>query len=138
MGSQKNLQNFKKAGFTNLKKPKTGIYDFADIDDDFLITIHHFMKWYKFGFNRAWDNLSIEIRNKRMTRNKAIKILKKKGNEKPIKEIKKFCDYVGINENSFYKICNKHRNNRIWFKNRNKSWQINNFLIKNWKWQNEI
>ena len=128
----------KKAGFTNLKKPKTGIYDFADIDDDFLVTIHHYMKWYKFGFDRVWDNLSIEIRNKRMTRNKAIKILKKKGNEKPIKEIKKFCDYVGINENLFYKICNKHRNNRIWFKNKNKTWQINDFLIKNWKWQNEI
>ena len=44
---------------------KTGYYNFADIDDEFLITIHHLMKWYKFGFTREWDNLSIEIRNKR-------------------------------------------------------------------------
>ena len=35
------------------------------------------MKWFKFGFNRVWDNLSIEIRNKRISRNDAIKLLKK-------------------------------------------------------------
>ena len=51
----------KKHGFASGKKPKTGYYEFADIDDAFLITIHHWMKWYKFGFSRKWDNLSIEI-----------------------------------------------------------------------------
>ena len=30
------------------KGPKTGLYNYADIDDDF-ISIHHFIKWYKFG-----------------------------------------------------------------------------------------
>ena len=43
----------------------------ADIDDEFLITIHHWMKWYKFGFTRLWDNLSLEIRNGKLTRKKA-------------------------------------------------------------------
>ena len=31
---------------------RTGLYDYADIDDDF-ISLHHWMKWYKFGFTRA-------------------------------------------------------------------------------------
>ncbi len=31
--------------------PRTGLYDYADIDDDF-ISIHHWLKWYKFGFTR--------------------------------------------------------------------------------------
>ncbi|MCX7307272.1 MAG: N-acetyl sugar amidotransferase, partial [Afipia sp.] len=33
------------------KGPRTGLYDYADIDDDF-ISIHHWLKWYKFGFTR--------------------------------------------------------------------------------------
>ena len=50
----------KKRGFKSLKSAKTGLYDFADIDDNF-ISIHHYLKWYKFGFSRLFDNLSIEI-----------------------------------------------------------------------------
>ena len=123
----------RKFGFKKLKKPKTGVYNFADIDDEFLITIHHYMKWYKFGFTRIWDNLSIEIRNKRISRTNAIKKIKKLGNENPKAEIKKFCNYLGISQFDFFKICNYHRNKKIWFKENNK-WKIKNFLIKNWKW----
>ena len=44
------------------------------------------MKWYKFGFTREWDNLSIEIRNKKITRDKALEIIKKKVLLCPIKK----------------------------------------------------
>ena len=67
----------KKKGFKNIKTPKTGYYNFADIDDEFLITIHHYLKWYKYGFTRLWDNLSIEIRNGRMSRKKQYQLLKR-------------------------------------------------------------
>ena len=46
-------------GFEAGEVPKTGYYNFADIGNEFLITVHHWMKWYKFGFSRLWDNLSI-------------------------------------------------------------------------------
>ena len=42
--------------------------------DDF-ISIHHYLKWYKFGFTRLFDNLSIEIRRRRMTREDAVQIM---------------------------------------------------------------
>ena len=48
----------KKVGFKSLKMAKTGYYNYADIDDNF-ISIHHWLKWYKFGFTRIFDNLSI-------------------------------------------------------------------------------
>ena len=53
-------------GFKIAQTARTGYYNFADIDDDF-ISIHHWLKWYKFGFTRLHDNLSLEIRNKRIT-----------------------------------------------------------------------
>ena len=46
----------KKKGFKSSVKAKTGIYNFADIDCDF-ISIHHYLKWYKFGGGGGGDNL---------------------------------------------------------------------------------
>ena len=92
----------KKYGFESATKPKTGYYKFADIDDEFLITIHHLMKWYKFGFTREWDNLSLEIRHKKISRKKAIKIISNKGFEMPNEEINKFCKYINISKKRIY------------------------------------
>ena len=58
--------------------PKTGYYDYADIDDDF-ISIHHWLKWYKFGMTRLFDNLAIEIREGRCSRDEAIDIVRQTG-----------------------------------------------------------
>ena len=69
-------------GFREDEAPRPAIYDYADIDDDF-ISIHHWMKWYKFGFTRLFDNLSLEIRNGRITRAAAIEILRRRGDETP-------------------------------------------------------
>ena len=124
----------KNKGFKEGKFAKTGFYDFADIDDNF-ISIHHFLKWYKFGFSRLFDNLSIEIRNKRIKRSEAIKIIKKKGLNIPKNDIKTFCDYLGISQKNFYQICEKFRNKNIWkFDAKNKKWFIPNFLVPNFKW----
>jgi N-acetyl sugar amidotransferase len=122
----------KKIGFKKNNKARTGIYKFADIDDDF-ISIHHWMKWYKFGINRDFDNLSIEIRNKRISRNKAIELIKKNKNFLPINDINKFCKYVDIDNKTFFKIAEKFRNKNIW-KKIDKKLKIDNFIIENWKW----
>ena len=131
---QKTYEISKKHGFQAGKKPKTGYYSFADIDDEFLITIHHWMKWYKFGFTRLWDNLSLEIRNNRITREQAINIIKKVGNELPKKEISDFCKYVKITEKRFFQVAEKFRNKNIWNKNIKGKFVLDGFLIDKWKW----
>ncbi len=124
----------KKYGFKSADNAKTGYYKFADIDDAFLITIHHWMKWYKFGFTRIWDNLSIEIRNERMSREEAIKKIKSVGEELPRSEISQFCNYVGISESKFFNIANSFRNKNIWETNKKGIWHIKDFLIRDWNW----
>ena len=113
--------------------PKTGIYDYADIDDDF-ISIHHYLKWYKFGFTRSFDNLSLEVRNQRMSREEAIEYLRGLGDETPIEDIAKFCDFAGISVGRFFEIAEKFRNRDIW-KKRNGSWIIDDFILSDWKWR---
>lgn len=112
--------------------PKTGYYDYADIDDDF-ISIHHYLKWYKFGFTRTFDNLSLEIRNGRLTREQAIQIIKARGDETPHEDIAKFCDFVGISRGHFFEVIEKFRNPAIWVKKEG-TWAIEDFLVKDWHW----
>ena len=120
-------------GFKKGNEAKVGLYDYADLDDNF-ISVHHFPKWHKFGFSRIFDNLSLEIRNGRLTRKKALEILNEKGPEIPLEEIKKFCNFIGLSISEFFKILEKFRNKKIWSKDQG-TWKINNFIVKNWDWK---
>jgi N-acetyl sugar amidotransferase len=112
--------------------PKVGYWNYADIDDDF-ISIHHWLKWYKFGFTRTFDNLSVEIRNGRMTREQAVEVICSRGDETPSEDIEKFCLFVGISKERFFEIAERFRNPAIWRKQGAK-WTIPGFLASEWKW----
>lgn len=111
---------------------RTGYYDYADIDDDF-ISIHHYVKWYKFGFTRSYDNLSLEIRNGRLTRDEAIAWLRQRGDETPLADIDKFCAFAGIGRARLFDILETFRNHDIWTR-RDGRWVIDDFLIPDWRW----
>ena len=114
----------KENGFQSLEgAPKTGFYNFADVDDEFIIAIHHWLKWYKFGFTRLWDNLSLEIRMGRMTRDQATELVKQRGEEYPAEAIQKFCSWVGISLEEFQKIADSFRNKDVWHEH-NGQWEV--------------
>jgi hypothetical protein len=130
---QKSYEAAKAHGFQGASDgARTGIYDFADIDDNF-ISIHHYLKWYKFGFPRTFDNLSLEIRNGRLSRDKAIAVAREFGECRPDKDIALFCDYVGITPQEFFEIIEPFRNTNIWYRE-DSQWKIRDFLIPDWNW----
>ena len=111
---------------------RTGHYDYADIDDAF-ISVHHWLKWYKFGFTRTFDNLSLEIRNGRMTRDAAIELLRRRGDETPHEDITAFCAWLGISNERFFAIAERFRNPDVW-KRDGTRWVIPDFLVPDWRW----
>lgn len=111
---------------------RVGHYDYVNIDDDF-IAIHHHPKWHKFGITRSWDNLSVEIRNGRITRADAINVLRDRGDETPWDDIRLFCDYLGISVSEYFRIVESFRNHDIWSR-RNRKWVIPDFLIPDFPW----
>lgn len=116
--------------------PRTGYYDFADIDDDF-ISIHHWMKWYKFGFTRLFDNLSLEIRNGRMDRAAALDVLRRAGEQTPHADIASLCAFTGISTARFHAIAEGFRNPAVWRRDRDGVWVIPDFLLPDWPWRDE-
>jgi N-acetyl sugar amidotransferase len=123
----------KRNGFTSSANGAlTGHYDYADLDDAFL-AIHHWLKWYKFGFTRAFDNLSLEIRNGRMTRGDAVARLRELGEQRPDAAIDAFCAHVGITRGHFFEVVEKFRNPEVWTQ-RCGEWVIDEFLVPDWSW----
>ncbi len=112
--------------------PKTGYYNYADIDDDF-ISIHHYLKWYKFGFTRLFDNLSLEIRNGRMRREEAVALVTEFGTQTPHQDIEKLCEFLRISVQHFYEIAETFRDHGVWTR-RDEQWVIDGFLVPDWDW----
>lgn len=111
---------------------KTGNWEFADIDCDF-ISLHHFTKWYKFGITRSFDNLSVQIRYGMISREDAIDTLRRQGLQIPQHDIDRFCEFQGQPESWFWDVAERFRNKDIW-KQVDGRWTIPGFLIDNWSW----
>ena len=112
---------------------KTGTWDFADIDCRF-VSLHHFLKWHKFGITRSFDNVSVQIRTGRTSRQEAIEIIRNQGWEAPTADIKAFCEFQNLPESWFWEVCETFRNHEIWTLDGN-TWKIPDFLIEDWPWQ---
>ena len=128
-----NAELAKQHGFeSNPIHLKTGLWHFADVDCNF-ISIHHYLKWFKFGITRSFDNLSLEIRQGFINRNTAIKKLTELGLQQPYEDIKKFCEFTGKTQKWFWDVAESHRNKEVW-KLVDGTWKIPDFLIEDWEW----
>ncbi|MEM7198087.1 MAG: N-acetyl sugar amidotransferase [Pseudomonadota bacterium] len=121
-------------GLQSSEEALIGYYNFSDIDDDFIIPVHHWLKWYKFGFTRTWDNLSLEIRAGRMQRDEAITLLRDLKSEEPKQAIDQYCAWSGLSHEEFHSIIATFRNTDIWACYEG-VWKIENFLLKDWDWR---
>ena len=128
-----NAELAKQHGFeSNPIHLKTGLWHFADVDCNF-ISIHHYLKWFKFGITRSFDNLSLEIRQGFINRNTAIKKLTELGLQQPYEDITKFCEFTGKTQKWFWDVAESHRNKEVW-KLVDGTWKIPDFLIEDWEW----
>ncbi|MEC9347239.1 MAG: N-acetyl sugar amidotransferase [Pseudomonadota bacterium] len=112
--------------------PKIGLYDYADIDCDH-IAVHHWFKWPKFGFTRLFDNVSLEIRNGRMTREQALAIIGRLGDQRPDADIRSACAFMGLDLDVFAALEERWRDRRIW-QVRDGRWVIPGFPVADWNW----
>jgi N-acetyl sugar amidotransferase len=119
-------------GFVAADQPATGTWSFADVDCAF-ITVHHFLKWYKFGITRAFDNLSVQIRYGLISRTEAIDTLRRLGIQEPKDDIAAFCDFIRQPVDWFHATAETFRNPEIW-KRRGNRRMIEGFLIEDWAW----
>ena len=77
----------------------------------------------KFGIGRATSDAAHEIREKHLTREEGVRLVKKYDGEFPKKYFSKFLKYCNINNKEFHQICDKWRAKHLWTKKNNK-WKL--------------
>ena len=109
--SENNLKIAEKYGFKKLKKNTEGTFrNYVGIDEK-INRIHQYLKFLKFGYGRASDHASEDIRNKKITRSQGIKLVKKYDRIKITKPYyTDFINFIGITEKEFFKVLKKYTN----------------------------
>ena len=96
----------------------------SNLDDRYENGIHDLMKFVKFGYGRASDHASKDIRTGDMTREKGIEMVKKYDSVVS-SDLYHWLDYVDMTENEFWKIADTFRDPRIWWIKNNEWWKDN-------------
>ena len=115
----KQLEFVKKLGFKENDQMKEGTYDKWENLDVYFTVFHDYFKFLKYGFGRATDHSSIEIRYGRMAREEGLKLVKKYEGKIPKMYLKEFLKAAKITEEEFHKICDKFTNKDLFKKDEN-------------------
>ena len=87
------------------------IYD--KLDDVHANGVHDYLKYLKFGYGRATDDASTEIRHGRLTREDAIDLVVKHDPQRP-RDLDLLLEFLGITEDQFEALVEPLRDERIW------------------------
>ena len=98
----------------------------SNLDDMHENGIHDYLKFIKFGYGRASDHASKDIRMGYMTRLEAIEMVKKYDSVKPTTDLKRWLEYVGMLEDEFDRKSETFRDPRVWKKDKNNIWTKDN------------
>lgn len=91
--------------------------------DDKLDGLHYYTWFIKTGRARATEDAALEVRNKIITRDEAVSLVKKYDGEFPKKYFKDCLDYMIITEKDFFETVEKFRPPHIWKMNDEK-WEL--------------
>lgn len=95
--------------------------------------IHPWMKYPKFGHASATDYAARMIRHGMITRDEAIKLVKKHDHALDPRSIKEFCQFVGYSEKEFWSIVDKQYNQDIFTKIDGVKWELKDPIYKDVK-----
>jgi len=90
--------------------------------EDHANDVHDYLKYLKFGYGRATDDASMEIRHGRMTREEGLKLVKRYDANEP-STLEYYCEFLGITKNYFYQLVEPMRDTSIWMKNNDGIWE---------------
>ena len=98
--------------------------------DDKIDDLHYYTTFIKFGIGRATYDASQEIRNNHLTVEEGKRLIKKYDGEFPDKYFSEVIDYLEIEKDYFFKLCDKFRSPHLWGKNAKREWKLRHTVNK--------
>lgn len=119
-----NYQYAKQHGFVPLRNRSEGTYtDFASLDDQFD-GFHYWFMYLKFGICRATSDACHEVREGRITREKAIELIQKHDGEYPWRYHDTMLECLNLSEEQYWDMARKWVNERYWKRIGDNKWQL--------------
>jgi N-acetyl sugar amidotransferase len=118
----------KYCGLKEAESSNAGTFTNFAQNDQALYPLHTYLMYLKFGFGRANQDASIEVRRGAMTRNQAINLVNLYDGQLPLELIPLYLDYYQITQDEFVSILDRYVNKDLFHKMENK-W-IPKFSIK--------
>tara|TARA_B100000575_G_scaffold207898_1_gene169210 strand:+ start:84 stop:1283 length:1200 start_codon:yes stop_codon:yes gene_type:complete len=107
-----------------------GTYSKYNSIDDKIDDLHYYTTYIKFGIGRATYDASQEIRNKHITREEGIALVKKFDGEFPDKYFNEIMNYLNIDPEYFKnELTDRFRSPHLWVK-KNRSWELKHAVFK--------
>lgn len=100
-----------------------GTYSKYNSIDDKIDDLHYYTTFIKFGLGRATYDASQEIRNKHLTREEGVALVKRFDGEFPDKYFHEIMDYIGMKPERFIELCDQFRSPHLW-KKENHEWKL--------------
>jgi N-acetyl sugar amidotransferase len=106
-----------------------GTYSKYSSIDDKIDDLHYYTTFIKFGIGRATYDASQEIRNKHLTREEGVALVKKFDGEFPDRYFNEVMDYLEIKPEKFLELCDQFRSPHLW-KKVNGEWKLRHTVAK--------
>lgn len=100
-----------------------GTYSKYNSLDDKIDGLHYYTTFIKFGLGRATYDASQEIRNKHLTRDEGVSLVRRFDGEFPDKYFREVMEYIDMKPECFLELCDKFRSPHLWKKENNR-WKM--------------
>lgn len=100
-----------------------GTYSKYNSIDDKIDDLHYYTTHVKFGLGRASYDASQEIRNKHLTREEGVALVRQFDGELPTHYFREVLDYIGLDSEEFMDLCDQFRSPHLWEK-ANERWRL--------------
>lgn len=100
-----------------------GTYSKYNSIDDKIDDLHYYTTYIKFGIGRATYDASQEIRNKHVTREEGMALVKRFDGEFPDRYFDEIMKYLDIKPEKFMELCERFRSPHIW-KKKDGEWRL--------------
>ncbi len=110
-------------GFKARPHRTEGTYSkYASLDDK-IDDLHYYTTYIKFGIGRATYDAAHEIRTRHLTREDAIRLVRKFDGEKPTRYFDEIMEYIDMDPERFNQLVEEARSPHLW-KKENKEWKL--------------
>lgn len=96
----------------------------SNLDDRYENGVHDLLKFIKFGYGRASDHASKDIRSGYMTREQGIEMVRQYDHVVS-SDLYHWLDYVGMTEEEFWRTADTFRSSKVWWIKDSQWWKDN-------------